>query len=224
MNEKDILIVEDDKKIVSIIQSYLKDKCNVHIANTIGEARSIIKKKHIDLICQDIVLPDGDGLVFCNEVKQNHKNIKVIVLTKRVFIADRLTSFDNGADDYLAKPFFPEELFARIKRLLLKEKTHEGHLVLFEGIELNTRENSLKYAKEKVLLSKSERLIMEALLNNEGNLSTVDLIKYLSTKQSKVITTNAFMVSMNRLKTKLDKALGRKLIHSRYKFGYFLKV
>ncbi|HVX93254.1 MAG TPA: response regulator transcription factor [Candidatus Dojkabacteria bacterium] len=224
MNEKDILIVEDDNKIVSIIQNYLKDKCHVHIANTIGEARSIVKKKQIDLICQDIVLPDGDGLVFCNKVKQNYKNIKVIILTKKVFIEDRLKSFEEGADDYLAKPFFPDELFARIKRLLVLEKSYDGNLLKFNGLELDVRENSLKYEKEIILLSKSERLIIEALLLNEGNLSTVELIKYLSTKQSKVITTNAFMVSMNRLKTKLDKALGRKLIHSRYKFGYFLKV
>ncbi len=224
MKEKDILIVEDDKKVVSIIQSYLKGKCNVHIAYTIGEARNIVKKKHIDLICQDIVLPDGDGLVFCNEVKSNYKNIKVIILTRKVFIQDRLTSFENGADDYLAKPFFPEELFARIKRLLIVDKVGDNHIIEFNCIELNTKENSLKYNRVKVLLSKSERLIIEALLLYDGYMSTQDLIKYVSTKQSKIITTNAFTVCMNRLRSKLEKDLGRKLIYSRYRFGYFIKA
>lgn len=222
MSKPYILLVDDDISITNLISKKLDSSFNFFIAETISESKYILKHKHIDAICLDLMLPDGYGLQYCRKIKTQYSNIKIIILTKRIYLKDRLESFKYGADDYLSKPFFPEELEARINKIL--NRNNNENIFDNKGIELNFTELYMKYKNVKVFLSYTEMNILYYLLAHERTVSNKELIKYLETKRDKDINRNAFTVSVNRLKYKLKKNIGMEIIKSRYGLGYYIGI
>ena len=126
---KQILCIEDNPEITLILESTLKPH-RVDIARELAEARRLLTQKQYDLITLDVSLPDGDGLRFLQELSStiDAKGIPVFILTAHDDVAQKVSAFSVGADDYIVKPFEPRELLARIEAKLRKLESQKGLL------------------------------------------------------------------------------------------------
>ncbi len=116
-----VLVVEDDEQVAGVIAEVLDaQRFSVEVRSTLGQGRAAVKKNLPDLIVLDRQLPDGDGLEFCRELRCGPatRNVPILFLTAKKSAADRVLGLDEGADDYLAKPFDPAELTARVRAIL----------------------------------------------------------------------------------------------------------
>ncbi len=123
MTSANILIVEDEKKIVELLRDYLeKAQYKVSSLERGDEAVSHVKKSAPDLILLDIMLPGMDGMEVCREIRR-FSSVPIIMLTAKVEEVDRLIGLELGADDYICKPFSPREVVARVKAVLRRANT-----------------------------------------------------------------------------------------------------
>lgn len=136
-----LLIVDDEWNMRNLIKIYLK-KENVQLteARDGKEALSLIEKERFDLILLDIMMPDLSGWEVCREVRKS-KNIPILMLTARTDVKDIVRGLNEGADDYLTKPFAPEELIARVNALLRRTKkaaeTNEARSLSFKNLVID---------------------------------------------------------------------------------------
>ncbi len=116
--QKKVLIVEDEADIARLLQSHLKDiGCLSDVAPTVREARNRFEHGDYALVILDLMLPDGDGISLCREMRQAEGYIPILMLTAKSTELDRVLGLEVGADDYLTKPFSIAELLARVKAL-----------------------------------------------------------------------------------------------------------
>ncbi|EFM25139.1 response regulator receiver domain protein [Peptoniphilus duerdenii ATCC BAA-1640] len=166
-----ILIVDDEKSLLENLYNFLKNKGfkDVYTAKNLKEARFKLKNFNIDLIVLDLMLPDGSGFDLLKEVRQN-SNVAVIILSALDGIDDRREGFENKADDYLVKPFFPDELLWRIDAVLRRskkiktfEKLNLGNVIFDKSkgiLEKNGKEIPLTATQFKILEYLSENINM----------------------------------------------------------------
>ncbi len=219
----DILIVEDDTKVLNLLEKHLSKNFNIYTSSRIFDAKSILKRNHIDLLCLDLVLPDGSGMEFCKSIRKEYPDLKIIILTKKTDLENRIKSFEFGADDYLAKPFFPDELEVRIKKLLSLLDNSEN-IIRRGRLTLNLNDLSISYEKSKAILTKAESYTIAYLLNNPGVKTPTQIAKYLSTKRGKLVTKSSVVVSLKRLRDKLKNTIGMGIIKTRYSKGYYIAL
>ena len=125
-----ILIVEDDESLLPMLTYNLKKKgFNVKSASTGEEGLILIKELIPDLLILDWMMPEPSGLEICRQIRQNKltKNIPVIFLTAKGDEDNKITGFEAGADDYMVKPFSPNELIARINALLRRHSRNKSN-------------------------------------------------------------------------------------------------
>src|SRR5580692_2411291 len=116
-----ILVVEDDRETRALIAKYLRtNACNVTTANDGREMSRALTDHRVDLVILDVMLPGEDGLSLCRKIR-TESQIPIIMLTARGEDVDRILGLEMGADDYLAKPFNPRELLARINAVLRRQ-------------------------------------------------------------------------------------------------------
>lgn len=175
-----ILIVEDEFNLADIMQNKLKkEKYNVDIAldgeNGLDKALSDI----YDLIILDIMLPKINGLDILREIRSNEIKTKIIILTAKSTLEDKLIGFENGADDYLTKPFHIEELIARVNVQLRNRKSNiKSEILKFGDIEVNIRTSTILCinSNEKINVSYKELMILEYLINNSNQIISKEQI------------------------------------------------
>ena len=135
-----ILLVEDEQDLAKLIILNLKAlSYDVVHATTLKQAMAFIETKKLDLILMDRMLPDGDGIMLCQQLRQANKDIPVMLLTAKDSEADIVLGLESGADDYLVKPFSVLELRARVKALLRRGKTQfeQNQNLEFNGVTIN---------------------------------------------------------------------------------------
>ena len=229
LKTKEILVVEDNPSIQKLLKDSLSKypQFNIKISPNLLNARSIIKNNHLDLIILDLILPDGSGYDLCKYIRQNSNfsNIKIIILTQKSDIETRVSSFRTGADDYLPKPFYPQELIERINRLVgLSQHQSNENLIKYQNFTLDTNFKKLMFNDSQVLLTHTEALVIQYLFTQNPKPQKQQLITYLNTKQIRSTNESALAVLMQRLRTKLEKTIGMKLIKTKYGYGYYLGV
>lgn len=165
-----ILIIEDEKKLADVIATRLeKEKYLVDIANE-GETGSYLALTKIyDLIILDVMLPLKNGFEILKEIKDNNLDSKILMLTAKSQIYDKLTGFDLGAHDYLTKPFHMDELVARVNVQLRKDNKYHNKYILEVGdISLNIKNLTLKCltTNEDIQIVGKEFLLLEYLIQN----------------------------------------------------------
>lgn len=117
-----ILVVEDEKPIAdTMVYALRTEGFAPHWAGTLGAARAILAAQTVALVILDVGLPDGNGFDFCREIRMKHR-VPVIFLTARSGEVDRIVGLELGADDYVAKPFSPRELTARVRAVLRRSE------------------------------------------------------------------------------------------------------
>lgn len=220
-----ILVVEDEVKILDLIAKYLTLEHHDCLRATSGTgALEIFNAHRPDLIILDVMLPDLDGLEVCKEIRRK-STVPIIMLTARVDEIDRLLGFENGADDYVCKPFIPRELTARIKAILRRARPGEiKPLRLYHGpFEVDLDRHVAKLNGVDTPLTSIEFTLLAALVEQPGKtFSRQDLLTIAhgdrSGKDLRTIDSH-----IKNLRKKIDSiAPESRCIESVYGVGYRL--
>ena len=172
-----ILIVEDSKEILDLMVLHLEDKYNLIKAEDGINAIKIAKKEKIDLLILDIMLPLVNGYE-CMKAIREKKNIPIIIVSAKSTDEDKIIGLQKGADDYLAKPFNPLELVARVDAQLRRfyefgsaEEIQE-EVICFQNLKLDCKECCLYKDEEKICLTNKEYKLLKLLMNNPKRVFT----------------------------------------------------
>lgn len=221
-----LLLVEDEPKVVSIISRGLTDEgFNVSVApdGLIGE--KMATTNHFDLIILDIMLPGINGLELCKIIKKNKATVPIIMLTALGTTENVVNGLDNGADDYLTKPFNFAELSARIRTLLRRYSgvVVNDNIITVADLQINLSAKRVKRANNEITLTATEYRLLEFMAKNKSKiLSRIDILENVWDIDFN-LGTNVVDVYVNYLRKKVDKAGFQKLIHTAIGLGYVLK-
>ena len=176
-----ILIVEDDPDIAELVAHYL-DKAGFTTERIVSgrDALAAIAAKLPDLVVLDLMLPQVDGLEICRTVRSDEKTaaIPIIMLTARADESDRIVGLELGADDYLAKPFSPNELVARVRALLRRARRGPApsRTLVYGPIVVDTERHVVSSDGRDVTLTAKEFLLLEYLLQHRGRVLSRDVL------------------------------------------------
>lgn len=162
-------MVDDDEKLVELVQKYLsKDGYDVITAYQGIEALRKFRKREVDLVILDLMLPKMDGLKVCKKIRKK-SDTPVIMLTAKTKEEDKIKGLDLGADDYVTKPFSPGELLARVRAVLRRVEEEEGPDELTYGpLSVNFKRHEALFEGEAIELTASEFKLLAALVKNPG--------------------------------------------------------
>ena len=172
MMSKSILIIDDDKRLRELLEDYLKEKkYKIYLCDDFSSANEILQYFLFDLVIIDRMMPSGDGIDLIKIIKEN-KNIPVIMLTALSESENRIQGLQYGADDYLSKPFEPEELYLRIKKLLnlYKDKTDKKTAIIFGNFVFNISTLQLKKDFNDIYLTEGETELLLKLIDKRNNI------------------------------------------------------
>jgi two-component system, OmpR family, phosphate regulon response regulator OmpR len=196
-----ILVVDDDDGIRSLVKQYLNE--NNFLVSTANSAEKAVEKISIikfDLIVLDVMMPGKSGLEF---IEQNKKKINtpIILLTAKGETSDRVEGLQIGADDYLAKPFEPEELTLRIKNILNKtKKISQKRIIEFDNIRIDLNKLLIFKNKNEFKINNTEKIILETMINEPGKtFSREDIGKLIDVDKERSID-----VIITRLRKKIE--------------------
>ena len=221
-----LLLVEDEPNVVAVISRGLVDegfKVSVAPDGTIGA--QMAEQNQFDLIILDIMLPGINGLELCKIIKNKNPNVPIIMLTALGTTENVVNGLDNGADDYLIKPFKFAELFARI-RMLLRRYSGAGssdQLINIADLQINLSAKTVTRNNLEITLTATEYRLLEFMAKNKSKiLSRIDILENVWDIDFN-LGTNVVDVYVNYLRKKIDKQADQKLIHTAVGLGYVLK-
>ena len=224
INLPHILIVDDDKRILELINDYLiKNNFMVSIANNAMEARKKIENIEFDLIILDIMMPGESGLKLTSSLKKNNFKTPILLLSALGNTEDRIKGLEIGASDYLPKPFEPKELLLRMNNLIQKNKfDSKKKIIKFGPYTFNLKNEILKKNGKNFILTSSETRLLCILAKNDGKPIFRDNLSKILNIPS---TSRALDVQVTRLRNKIE---GNKKFPSYIQTvrgrGYVLKV
>ena len=221
-----ILLLEDTAQLNKALTTLLKRTSYlVDSANDGEEALIFLKDYQYDVIILDIMLPHIDGLEVLRRARRDGIQTPIILLTAKSTVEDKITGLDLGADDYLPKPFSSEELLARI-RALGRRKTNvikEDKPIIYQDLELDERNFTLKCDDKSVVLSQKEMQILLILIENKGNVVSLDTITRSAWDIESYSTNENVWVYISYLRKKMESIGSKTKIKSIRYQGYYLE-
>jgi len=199
-----ILLVEDDLSLADGLQHALKQEGITvnHVAKG-NEAIHVVQSFPPDIVILDLGLPDMDGLEVIAQLRNEKVTVPILVLTARSSIQDKVSGLDSGADDYLAKPFDMSELLARIRVLERRISTTSiSNIIAINPVSLDTKSMQVKINDEEISLSKSEYMILKALMQNAGRVQTRASLESQLYSWGEEVSSNALEVHIHHLRKK----------------------
>jgi two-component system, OmpR family, phosphate regulon response regulator OmpR len=204
MINKSILLVDDDQRLRELLKDYLNEKnFQVFTCEDFDEAKEILGFFIFDLIILDRMMPSGDGIDLIQDIKKASKT-PIIMLTALGENNDKIEGLKIGTDDYLSKPFEPEELFLRINNLLkLYENVNQAELLFsFGSFIYNTKTNSLTLNDKEIYLTEGENNLLVKLINNRNNTQSREELAEKEFDESELRNVD---VGITRLRQKIEK-------------------
>jgi DNA-binding response OmpR family regulator len=180
-----VLVVEDDPDIAQLVAHYLeKSGFSVDLLANGRDALTSVAARVPDVLVLDLMLPGADGLEICRVLRGNSATagIPIIMLTARAEESDRVVGLEIGADDYLAKPFSPNELVARVRALVRRAQRvpsaqgPAGKPVTYGSVVIDPERHTITDAGESVTLTAKEFLLLEYLLQHRGRVLSRDVL------------------------------------------------
>jgi len=223
---KIIMVVDDEKRLVSLVESYLtQEGYRVVTAHNGKEALAVAQKEKPDLIVLDVMMPEMDGYEFMRKHRAEN-NTPIILLTARVDDEEKVIGLEVGADDYMTKPFRPRELVARVRAVLRRtgEKEPAAKVLKAADIVLDRDGRTVKVGSDYVDLTPSEFDILSALMSSTGRVySRLDLLDIIQGVRyegyERTIDTH-----IKNLRSKVEKSSrSPKYIETVYGVGYRFK-
>lgn len=177
LNRKKLLLVDDEPDLLKMVTAILKDDGfeNIVTAASVREGVAAAEKEKPDLAVLDVMLPDGDGFSLMQQIRL-FTDVPVIFLTAKDEAADKLAGLGLGADDYIAKPFLPQELLLRIYAVLRRCYKEDALLIKLAGSTIDFSRAEVRKAGEIIPLTAKEHTLLETLARNEGKIVTVDAL------------------------------------------------
>jgi two-component system, OmpR family, response regulator ArlR len=220
-----ILIIEDEVKIARFVE--LELKYEGYIVEQANDGRAGLQKAlegNFDLIILDVMLPSLNGIEVLRRLRQNSE-VPVIMLTAKDDIMDKVMGLDNGADDYVTKPFAIEELLARIRVALKRKKTEAiaSKTIQLEKLCLDLEKYTVTYDNNSIELTKREFDLLKYLLENNNIVLSRDKILETVWGFDYFGDTNVVDVYVRYLRSKIDDKYDRKFIHTVRGVGYMIK-
>jgi len=219
-----ILLIEDDPEVAAFIKTGLEEQeYSVTIVSDGTEGTKTAIDKNFDLLILDIILPGYNGFKVCKEVRIHNKELPILMLTALGTISDKVQGFENGADDYLTKPFHFEELLARINALTRRHTIVSEKKYKVADLEVDCNNGSVFRNGNEILLTTKEFTLLEILIANKNKVLSRSEIAGKVWGINFDRGTNLIDVYINYLRTKIDKNHSKKLIQTVIGRGYVLK-
>ena len=230
---KKILLVEDEAHVVSFIKKGLSEEgFEVSVAFDGKTGLQLALENTFDLIILDIMLPEMNGLEVCKAIRSQNQFVPILFLTALGTSENIVLGLENGADDYLVKPFKFIELVARIKTLIRRSKGKEPKnetviedkdMYIFGDLKLNDYTKTVTRADEEISLTSTEyKLLLNFMKNKNKVLSRMDILESVWGVDYD-LGTNVVDVYVNYLRKKVDTKPDEKIIHTIIGMGYVLK-
>lgn len=219
-----LLVVEDEKQLCNTVAKSLYDAgYEVDACYDGEEALEYILAENYDLIVLDLNLPGMDGMDILRELRQKNEDTKVLILSARSQIADKVEGLDAGANDYMEKPFHLQELEARIRSLTRRKFVQRDVCLNAGDIRFDTRKREAYAKGERVQLTRKENGILEYLLLNQGRpVSQEELMEHVWDASVDSFS-GAIRVHMSSLRKKLKAVLGYDPILNKVGEGYKMR-
>jgi len=225
VNATKILLVEDEEKLARFVELELcHEGYQVTKAFTGREGYDLAVSGGFDLILLDIMLPEINGMEVLRRLRRV-TSVPVIMLTARDEVMDKVSGLDQGADDYITKPFAIEELLARIRATLRKHSGGgaEPESLSASGVILDPKRHTVSVNNTPLELTKREFDLLHYLLLNKGIVATREMLLENVWEYDFDGGTNAVDVYIRFLRAKIDEAFEIKLIHTVRGVGYVIK-
>jgi DNA-binding response OmpR family regulator len=214
------LIIEDDIAILNMLKRGLEDEdFVVDTAKDGEEGEYMAKVNHYDVIILDWMLPKKEGIEVLKSIRKENILTPVLMLTAKDTTNNKIEGLNNGADDYLAKPFSFDELLARLQAIYRRSALKGNNKLIINNIEIDFDSKVVKKDGELVDLTAKEYELLEFLLSHKGSVVSAEMIQEQLWNSEEFITSNVIQVIVYRLRNKLAKDL----IKSKRNLGYFVE-
>jgi len=212
----EIYYAEDDMNIADTVKEYLEQKgFKVTICNTLAQTRQAIKRQVPTLVLLDWNMPDGHGDGLCQWIRSHWKELPVIFLTVRGDSHDIVSGFQNGADDYVVKPFELDVLHSRILALLRRTGNMTEQYLSCDGIMIDQNRRTVSCHFEEISLSAAEYELLLYLMRNKGKTVTREkILEQVWDVNGSYVNNNTLTVTMKRLRDKLHQPSCIKTVRS----------
>lgn len=226
MDDKRLLIIEDEKKIADTLKFGLDEKGFESVVAYDGKiGYHIFSANDFDLVILDINLPGINGYELCRLIRSQNQVIPILMLTSMSALNDKIEGYESGADDYMVKPFEFKELLLKIKSLLKRSTNNQsiGNTLVAADLVMNLDNKEVKRDGTIINLTAKEFQLLEFLLRNKNRLvSRVDISMNVWNVDFET-NTNVIDVYISYLRNKVDKHFEQKLIQTHIGMGYILK-
>lgn len=222
-----VLIVEDEMKIARFVELELKHEgYTVFVANDGRTGYDMFYEVKPDIILLDLMLPQLSGLEVCRRIRKD-SDVPIIMLTAKGETMDKVVGLDNGADDYITKPFNIEELMARmrvaLRRIRIKNNDSSKNILTIKGLTIDIPKREVKFNGNEVELTKREYELLLYLIQNKNIVITREQILNQVWGYDYIGETNVVDVYVRYLRTKIDDKYDVKIIHTIRGVGYYAK-
>lgn len=174
---KKILLVDDEPDLLKLVSDILTDDgfINIVTAATVKDGISVSRNESPDLAILDVMLPDGDGFSLMRQIRE-FTDVPIIFLTAKDEAADKLAGLGLGADDYIVKPFLPQELLLRVYAVMRRCYKEESNIIRLDGCTIDFSRAEVSKNGETIALTAKEHTLLETLARNEGKIVTLDAL------------------------------------------------
>lgn len=228
IKSKKVLLVDDEPDLLKMVAAILVDDGFVNIlkAGTVQQAIHIAKEDKPDLAVLDVMLPDGDGFSLMRQLR-TFTDIPIVFLTAKDEATDKLSGLGLGADDYVVKPFMPQELLLRVYAVLRRCYKEETPFIYLSGSTIDFSRAEVNKNGEILALTAKEHALLEVLARNAGRIVTIDALCEAVWGDNPFGYENSLMAHIRRIREKIEcdpsapvslltiKGLGYKLIVER---------
>ena len=215
----EIYYIEDDENIAMTVKEYLSRKgFSVTIFGTLESGRKALERHVPSIVLIDWNMPDGRGDAFCRWIRSRWNELPVIFLTVRDDTRDIISGFEDGADDYVTKPFELEVLYSRIHALLRRAGNAQNPYLSCGSVTIDQNRMAVFCGEEEITVSQTEYQLLQLLMTNKGKTITRErLLTQIWDNRGNYVNDNTLTVTMKRLREKLHHPSCLKTIRS---FGY----
>jgi len=221
-----ILVIEDERRLASLVRRALQEEGHlVEVSNDGAEGLEMAEATGYDLLVLDLMLPHLDGVEICRRLRSAGNDVRILMLTARDSVEDRVAGLEAGADDYLVKPFSFTELIARVKALARRQIQPQVEIELTSGdLVLDLQRHEARRDGRTIELTAKEFQLLEYLMRNAGHVMTRTQILDQVWGYNLDSFSNVVDIYVHYLRNKIDRDFPEPLIRTVRGVGYSLKA
>lgn len=218
-----ILIIEDEKELSDNIVTFLSSENYLcEQAFTCADAKMKVNLYEYDCVILDLMLPDGNGLDLLRNIRNNHNQVGVIIVSAKDSINDKIIGLEVGADDYLSKPFSLPELKTRIYAIIRRKQFNTNNLMYSNGVTIDLLKKTVRVGPNIITLTRTEYELLLFLISNKNKvISKLSMAEHLTGEMADMLDNHNFVYThIKNLKAKLAMNGCSECIKNIYGTGY----